>query len=150
MAAASPDGSPPVLRVIGRIETPYRSLDACPRNIDPAGPPCRLVLEPQYVDGLLGLQPGREILVLYWLEGDRQRLQQTSRKTGEFAGVFALRTPNRPNPIGAGVVRIQSLEEESVVVRGLDCLDGTRLLDIKPAIRGERASGGEPPEEDGP
>lgn len=130
-------GQDPHLVVIGRIETPYRRLEDCPRNIDPAGPPCRLHLLPEYADGLLGLEPGRAILVLYWLQGDRGRLRQTSRKTGEYSGIFALRTPHRPNPIGAGMVRIEAIEGPIVTVRGLDCLDGTPLLDIKPAMGGE-------------
>ena len=119
---------------IGHIETPYRRLEDCPRNIDPAGPVCRLQLRPEFADGLLGLEPGREILVLYWLQGERGRLRQTSRRTGVYSGVFALRTPHRPNPVGAGRVRIEAMDETTVTVRGLDCLDGTLLLDIKPAM----------------
>ena len=126
------------LLIIGHIETPYHDLAACPRNIDPSGPECRLILGPDYVDGLLGLEAGQTILILYWLEGgDRQRLRQHSRRTGEYAGVFALRSPHRPNPIGAAVLPIVRVETNTVVVRGLDCLDGTALLDIKPAIQAE-------------
>jgi tRNA-Thr(GGU) m(6)t(6)A37 methyltransferase TsaA len=128
----------PELRIIGSIETPYRNLDQCPRNVDLHGPECRLRLTADYVDGLLGLEAGQTILILYWLgAGDRHRLRQHSRRTGEYAGVFALRSPHRPNPIGAALLPIVRLEEDVVVVRGLDCLDGTELLDIKPAILAE-------------
>ncbi len=127
------------LTFIGRIETPYRRLEDCPRNIDPAGPPCRLVIHAPFAEGLFGLNPGQQILILYWFdEVDRGRLRQNSRKTGEPAGVFALRTPNRPNPIGAAVLKIEAVEGASIRVRGLDCLDGTPLLDIKPAMAGEK------------
>ncbi|AMV72438.1 tRNA (N6-threonylcarbamoyladenosine(37)-N6)-methyltransferase TrmO [Desulfuromonas carbonis] len=127
------------LRSVGHIETPWRRLEDCPRNIEPDGPVCRLVLAPEYAPALCGLQPGQTILVLYWLDrADRLRLHQASRITGEEGGVFALRTPNRPNPIGAGVVRIERCSGNSIEVRGLDCLDGTALLDIKPAAKVEQ------------
>lgn len=123
------------LSFIGRIVTPYQRLEDCPRNFAAEGPPCRLILDPPYRDGLLGLAPGRSIVVLYWLGlGDRRRLRQHSRRTGEFAGVFALRTPNRPNPIGLATCSIEQVSDGILLVRGLDCLNGTPLLDIKPAI----------------
>jgi len=120
---------------IGQIITPYRTLEECPRNINPDGPVCRLVVNEDLHEGLMGLHAGQRILVLYWLDrADRTVLQQNSRRTGELAGIFALRTPNRRNPIGAAVVSIESIENGTIAVRGLDCLDGTPLLDIKPAM----------------
>jgi tRNA-Thr(GGU) m(6)t(6)A37 methyltransferase TsaA len=119
---------------VGVIRTPYTSLAQCPRNSDPTGPACQLVIKPELADAIMGLSVGQKILILYWLDGgDRSRLQQNSRGTGERAGVFALRTPNRPNPIGAAVLPIESIAGNSITVRGLDCLDGTALLDLKPA-----------------
>lgn len=127
-----------VVKFIGHIETPYKRIDACPRNIESDGPLCSLVVKEELLDGLLGLSAGQKILILYWFENvDRKRLQQNSRKTGEFSGVFALRTPNRPNPIGAAVVKIEKIENNIIYVKGLDCLNGTPLLDIKPAKTGE-------------
>ncbi len=123
---------------IGRIETPYLHLKECPRNVEPGGPLCRLVIDHAYLDAMFRLSSGQKILILYWFDNvDRKRVQQNSRKTGELAGVFALRTPNRPNPIGAAVVPIEKIEDDSIYVRGLDCLNGTPLLDIKPARAGE-------------
>lgn len=128
----------PKLVFIGHIETPYKTMDECPRNFDPDGPQCRLVLGPRYEDALLGLEAGREILVLYWLEhARRDRLRQSPAHIGKLTGTFALRSPHRPNPIGATVVRIEDISVNTIVVRGLDCLDGTPLLDIKPAMRAE-------------
>ncbi|MCK4508576.1 MAG: tRNA (N6-threonylcarbamoyladenosine(37)-N6)-methyltransferase TrmO [Desulfuromonadales bacterium] len=123
---------------IGHIETPYNHIDECPRNIEKNGPLCSLVIKKELVEGIFGLNAGQEVLILYWFENiDRKRLQQDSRKTGEHSGVFALRTPNRPNPIGAAVVKIIKIENEIIFVKGLDCLSGTPLLDIKPAKTGE-------------
>ena len=70
------------------------------------------------------------------MHADRSRLRQSSKK-GELAGTFALRSSHRPNPIGAAVVKIKSISGSIIVVRGLDCLTGTLLLDIKPAMSTE-------------
>lgn len=126
------------LKVIGKINTPYKTIADCPRNIDPQGPLCELVLREGLRDALFGLEVGQHILILYWLEhADRAVTRQKSRHTGELAGVFALRTPHRPNPIGAAVLPIETIADDVITVRGLDCLDGTPLLDIKPAMPGE-------------
>ena len=126
------------IEAIGIIATPYKTLAECPRNIDLDGPRCELVLREDLRDGLLGLSVGQRILILYWFEHvDRSAIRQNSRRTGELAGVFALRTPNRPNPIGAAVLPIENISDGVISVRGLDCLNGTLLLDIKPAMSGE-------------
>ncbi len=127
------------LKFIGKIETPFHTIDECPRNISVDGPECKLILEKEYTAGLSGLVNGQEILILYWLgEADRSILQQNSRRTGKPAGVFAIRTPNRPNPIGAAVIRIEKISGNEIFIKGLDCLNGTPLVDIKPAILSER------------
>jgi tRNA-Thr(GGU) m(6)t(6)A37 methyltransferase TsaA len=127
------------LKSIGYINTPYESIEECPRNIDPNGPLCKLVIQEEFKDGLSGLEPGRKILILYWLENtDRNLLKQAGRKGadagGKLTGTFALRSPHRPNPIGAAVLPIEAIDNGVVSVKGLDCLNGTHLLDIKPAM----------------
>lgn len=125
-----------VVKAIGCIETPYEHIADCPRNIEPDGPLCSLIIDDEFSEGLFGLETGRKILVLYWLDkGECLSLRQTARSNGELSGVFALRTPNRPNPIGAAIVKIEKIENSVIQVRGLDCLNGTPLLDIKPAMR---------------
>jgi len=126
------------LTSIGHIKTPYQTLEECPRNVMTDGPLCRIIVHDEYAEGLYGLEPGAIILVLYWMDKAASgRLIQTSRRTGEARGVFALRSPQRPNPIGAAAVTIDALEKNEVHVRGLDCLDGTPLLDVKPAMANE-------------
>lgn len=128
------------LQFIGRIRTPYHTLRECPRYVDPNGPPCELLVDPQWREGLSGLSPGQKILVLYWLhEASPGPMMQTSPRSGERKGVFALRSPARPNPIGAAEVTIGEIADGRIVVSGLDCLDGTPLLDIKPVF-GHRGS----------
>ncbi len=123
---------------IGAIRTPYRTIDDCPRNLMTDGPPCRIVVDEAYADGLYGLGPGARILILYWLDqASFSSLLNTSRQSGETRGIFALRTPHRPNPIAAAVVKIEDINGNELVVKGLDCTDGTALLDIKPAMVNE-------------
>ncbi|MBW2690785.1 MAG: SAM-dependent methyltransferase [Deltaproteobacteria bacterium] len=123
---------------IGHIITPYKTISDCPRNINPEGPLCKIVIKDGLRDGLLGLNVGQKILILYWFEQvERTLLRQHSRRSGELKGIFALRTPSRCNPIGAAVLPIEQIEDGVIFVRGLDCLDGTPLIDIKPAMSGE-------------
>ncbi len=131
------------LNFIGHISTPYNTLEACPNNITPEGPACKLTLKPEYRHELSGLNEGQEILILYWLQNPDEPANQPYRfpGTGDCnnsnltrAGTFALRTPHRPNPIGAAVLPIETIIAGEITVHGLDCLNNTRLLDIKPAI----------------
>jgi len=123
---------------IGSIRTPYKKLEDCPRNIQEGGAEAVLEVDSQYVEGLLGLDRNEYIEVLYWLDKARRNLLvQKSRKDGRTAGTFALRSPNRPNPIGTAVVKLVRVSGNKVHVVGLDCVDGTPLLDIKPAMKVE-------------
>ncbi len=121
------------LRFIGRIRTPWAERAACPRQGSHDGPECRLVLDPPWHAALEGLERYATIEVLYWLDRSRRDLVlQSPKDDGSTIGTFALRSPVRPNPIGTSLVRLVGIEAGEVVVRGLDCLDGTPLLDIKP------------------
>ena len=94
-----------------------------------------MVISDEFIDGPSGLQPGQKILILYWFENtDRNATKQESNIGSELIGTFALRSPHRPNPIGAAVLPIETIDNGVVSVKGLDCLDGTHLLDIKPAM----------------
>ena len=108
VTAALPDGAgDAALWFIGRIETPWTLRADCPRRGDAAaGPACRLILDPRWVVQ----NPGHRGPV----------------------GTFSIRSPNRPNPIAVSSVTILAVEGAVVTVRGLDCLDGTPLIDLKP------------------
>jgi tRNA-Thr(GGU) m(6)t(6)A37 methyltransferase TsaA len=121
--------------VIGSIHTPYKRLEDCPRTAHDNPEICTLALDPAYADGLFGMEQESHVLVLYWLDKARRDwLRRPARPDRKEVGVFALRTPNRPNPVAAIVVPIVQVRDSEVDVRGLDCLDGTPLLDIKRAI----------------
>ena len=123
------------LYFIGRVETPWRERSACPRRGDPTdGPLCRLIVDPPWSAALLGLTPDVALEVLYWMHlARRDLLQQNPGQRGTLFGTFALRSPVRPNPIATSIVRIIAVEPGEIAVRGMDCLDGTPLLDLKPS-----------------
>ena len=91
------------------------------------------MLDPVWHPALEGLEKYEVIEVLYWLDRSRRDLLTQSPKSDKrTVGTFSLRSPVRPNPIGTSRVKLERIENGTVTVRGLDCLDGTPLLDIKP------------------
>jgi tRNA-Thr(GGU) m(6)t(6)A37 methyltransferase TsaA len=135
-------------RVIGTIATPYKRMEDCPSRHNKRDLlPCTIRLAPEFAPGLVGLEAGGRALVLYWLHRARRDMAQLPVREGvrdKPVGVFSLRTPPRPNPIAASVVEILAVREGELDVVGLDCLDGTPLLDIKNArfYEGSAAAGG--------
>ena len=84
-------------------------------------------------EALAAVETCSHLLVLYWMDrSPRNIVLQNPRHYGELRGTFALRSPARPNPIAASVVRLVERDGAKLSVVGLDCLDGTPLLDIKP------------------
>jgi tRNA-Thr(GGU) m(6)t(6)A37 methyltransferase TsaA len=127
---ASPDAG---VYFIGRIRTPWKDCDDCPKNSDEAEAVCTIEVDQRYAPGLKDVATCTHVIVLYWMdEAPRDLIVQTPRHYGEPHGVFALRTPARPNPIALAVVDLLAAEAGQLHVRGLDCRDGTPLLDIKP------------------
>lgn len=128
---------------IGRLRTPWRTTSECPRNgrraapgTDAPPPVCFVELEPDYVPGLLCIDTYSHLILLYWLDrATAPEMVFVPPRDSEPRGVFATRTPRRPNPIGLSVVRFEGFESDSVLrVRHLDCVDGTPLIDIKPYL----------------
>jgi len=126
------------IRFIGRIRTPWARGD-CPKNVTRArdsGKGATVELEPAFVQGLTGLEVGQGILLFYWMhQARRDLITQRPRHREEACGTFALRSPNRVNPISLAAVRITSLDLEAgrIGIDAIDCFDGTPLLDIKPS-----------------
>ena len=119
---------------IGRIRTPWTSRMEAPRQGRQDGPVCRIEVFAPWTAALEGVADLEHLEVLYWLHLSRRDLVlQSPADDGRVRGTFALRSPVRPNPIGTSVVRLLGIEEgATLLVRGLDCLDGTPLLDLKP------------------
>jgi tRNA-Thr(GGU) m(6)t(6)A37 methyltransferase TsaA len=118
---------------IGRIHTPWDERMRCPRQGRDDGPECRIEIFQPWVAALDGITQYQRLEVLYWLHQSRRDLvTQSPKSDGAARGTFSLRSPVRPNPIGTQLVRLVKVEDANVFVRGLDCLDGTPLLDLKP------------------
>jgi tRNA-Thr(GGU) m(6)t(6)A37 methyltransferase TsaA len=121
------------LYFIGRIHTPWSRREDCPKNASESDAVCTIEVDARYADALHNVSTCSHLLVLYWMhEARRDLVLQKPRHYGELRGTFSLRSPVRPNPIAASVVRLLKVEGCRLTVIGLDCLDGTPLLDIKP------------------
>ena len=118
---------------IGTIRTPWSERAECPRQGAGDGPLCRIVVDPPWDAALAGIEGFETLEVLYWLhEARRDLVVQAPGHGGGPKGTFALRSPVRPNPIGTALVTLVRRDGPVLVVRGLDCLDGTPLVDVKP------------------
>ena len=139
LAVPLPEQTDAGVYFIGVVHTPWARRADCPKRGDlEAGPECSIVLDDRWRAALRGLSRYPRVQLLYWMHQARRDLVlQTPMRTGETVGTFALRSPVRPNPIASSVVALVGIEGMTVRVRGLDCLDGTPLIDIKP----DRASG---------
>ncbi|MGX5733524.1 tRNA (N6-threonylcarbamoyladenosine(37)-N6)-methyltransferase TrmO [Bosea thiooxidans] len=133
VAVAPPEATDAGLAFIGTIRTPWTSRLTCPRQGRADGPVCRIELFAPWHEALVGIERFERLEVLYWLHRSRRDLvRQSPANNGETYGTFALRTPVRPNPIGTSIATLVRREGSVLLVRGLDCLDETPLLDIKP------------------
>jgi tRNA-Thr(GGU) m(6)t(6)A37 methyltransferase TsaA len=133
VAVTPPTPTDAGLVFIGRIQTPWTSRMEAPRQGRIDGPVCRIEVFEPWVQALHGLVQYKRIEVLYWLHMSRRDLvMQSPRNDGAVRGTFSLRSPARPNPIGTSIVELVGIDGPTVLVRGLDCLDGTPLLDLKP------------------
>jgi tRNA (adenine37-N6)-methyltransferase len=105
----------------------------CPRQGRLDGPICRIEVSEPWIAALEGIEDFARIEVLYWLhESRRDLVRQSPANDGNTRGTFAIRSPVRPNPIGTSIAALVGREGAVLQVRGLDCLDGTPLLDLKP------------------
>jgi tRNA (adenine37-N6)-methyltransferase len=133
IAVAMPSATDAGLVFIGRIGTPWTSRMETPRQGRSDGPLCRIEVFEPWVAALDSLAQFERVEVLYWLHLSRRDLvMQSPASDGTSRGTFSLRSPARPNPIGTSIATLVSIKGAIVTVRGMDCLDGTPLLDLKP------------------
>jgi len=124
---------------IGRIHTPWKARKDCPKNAREAretGALCTIELDPRWAEGLKGVETCSHLVILYWMDQSRRDLVLQvpggDRAAGTQRGTFSLRSPARPNPVAMSVVQLVKVEGTRLSVIGLDCLDGTPLIDLKP------------------
>jgi tRNA-Thr(GGU) m(6)t(6)A37 methyltransferase TsaA len=137
VAVALPPGTDGGVYFIGTIHTPWRIRGDCPKRGSLDGPVCTIVVDERWWQALTDIGDHPRIQVLYWMHRARRDLVlQTPLRTGTTTGSFALRSPVRPNPIASSVVALVAIEGGTLHVRGLDCLDSTPLIDLKPDRKG--------------
>ena len=129
------------LRPIGHVESTLADRATAPRQPDEGAPDAWLVLDEEYAAALDGLAPGDAVVVLTWLDrADRETLTVHPRgdTARPVAGVFATRSPDRPNPIGLHDAHVLEIVGTRVHLRALEALDDTPILDLKPVLTAER------------
>jgi tRNA-Thr(GGU) m(6)t(6)A37 methyltransferase TsaA len=127
---------------IGRMRTPFRARGDAPRQGRNAGTIGEIHIDEAYAHGLEGIEACRYLIVLAWFDrSDRRALTATPPGTGVSRGVFSTRSPDRPNPVGIELVELIERRGNVLKVRGVDALDGTPVIDIKPYSPGIDSTG---------
>jgi tRNA-Thr(GGU) m(6)t(6)A37 methyltransferase TsaA len=120
------------------VESSLTDRADAPKQGDEGAPDAWLVFEPGVLDGLDGLEPGDEVIVITWLHRGRRdvlRVHPRDDRTVAQRGVFTTRSQDRPNPIGLHQVRVLAVDGARVQVNNLEAFDGTPVLDVKPVLR---------------
>ena len=127
------------LHAIGTVESPLTDAATAPKQGDEGAPEAWIAFADGVAEALDGIAAGDELLVLTWLDrADRDVLRVHPRGdvTRPATGVFATRSPHRPNPIGLHRVTVLEVAGPRLRVRDLEALDGTPVVDVKPVLGG--------------
>jgi tRNA-Thr(GGU) m(6)t(6)A37 methyltransferase TsaA len=125
------------VRAVGHVESPLVDLDVAPRQGDEGAPDAWLTFEPDVADALRDVQVGDRLVLLTWLDRARRDVlvvHPRSDPNRPPTGVFSTRSPDRPNPIGLHTPVVLAIEGTRLLVRELEALDGTPILDVKPVL----------------
>lgn len=129
------------VRPIGSVESPLVDPKTAPKQGFEGAPEAWLVFNPEVAQGIRDLAIGAEVLVLTWLHQGRRDLLAVHPRDdprNPETGVFSTRSQDRPNPIGLHRVQIAAIDGLRVLVRNLEAVDGTPIVDVKPVLDGER------------
>jgi len=137
-----------VARPIGTVRSTLTEAAAAPRQGSEGAPDAWLLFDDAVRDGLGDLRPGDRVVVITWLDRARRDtlvVHPRDDPAAPLTGVFSTRSADRPNPIGLHPVEVLAVEGLTVHVSGLEALDGTPVLDVKPDLapaRGGRRPAG--------
>lgn len=121
------------LKPVGVIHSPFKSIAECPKQGIDTDEIFEIEVFNEYRDCLRGVDEHEHLIVLYWLHQSDRESKLVSKDSG-LKGVFATRSPSRPNPVGLSVVKFLDIKGNVLKVKGLDAIEGTPLIDIKPYI----------------
>jgi tRNA-Thr(GGU) m(6)t(6)A37 methyltransferase TsaA len=125
------------LHPIGRIRSTLRALEEAPRQGSEGAPDAWLEVDPSFAQALLGIAAGDEVIVVTWLHrADRDVLQVHPRDDPAIplAGVFATRSPDRPNPLGLHRVTVREISGTRLRIGPIEAIDGTPVVDLKAVL----------------
>lgn len=126
---------------IGYVHSVLKERADAPRQGGEGAPDARLEIDAAFVEGLDGIEPGQEIWIFTWLHQAKREVLKVHPRGNPLnaeRGVFATRSPDRPTPIGLHLAKVLSVEGCWLAVQGLEAIDGTPVVDIKPALECRR------------
>jgi tRNA-Thr(GGU) m(6)t(6)A37 methyltransferase TsaA len=131
------------LEPIGVVRSELTELEDAPLQGDEGAPEAWIELKAPVAQGLTGIKVGNELIILTWLHCARRNVLQVHPRGNldrPFTGVFATRSPNRPNPVGLHKVSVLEVSGNRLRVAPMEAIDGTPVIDIKPVLAqpGER------------
>jgi tRNA-Thr(GGU) m(6)t(6)A37 methyltransferase TsaA len=125
------------LRPIGVVSSPVALVEAAAKQGDEGAPDCWILLDADVAEAAADIVPGDSLIVLTWLHRARRdllRVHPRGDAARTMCGVFSTRSPSRPNPIGLHHVEVLAVDGHRLHVRGLEAIDGTPVLDLKPTL----------------
>jgi len=128
------------LRPVGVIRSPLKARSRAPRQGSEGAPDAWLDVYPWAAKGLHRLAVGDEVIVITWLHRGRRDVLQVHPRSdprNPLTGVFATRSPDRPNPVGLHPVVVRAIDGNRLRIGPIEAIDGTPVVDIKPVLRGE-------------
>ncbi|PSL48316.1 tRNA-Thr(GGU) m(6)t(6)A37 methyltransferase TsaA [Chitinophaga niastensis] len=125
-----------VIKYIGKIHSSLKKIEECPLQENENAPEAVITIFPEFIEGIQNITVGSEILLLTWLHVANRAVIKCYPRNNQDApliGVFSTRSPDRPNPIGIHTVKVLSVSDDGLIsVSGLEVIDNTPLIDIKP------------------
>jgi tRNA-Thr(GGU) m(6)t(6)A37 methyltransferase TsaA len=138
MGLSAKSGGLARLRPIGTLRSTIKTRAQAPKQGSEGAPDAWVEVSPLVAQGLDGLKAGDDIIVVTWLHKARRdtlRVHPRSDRSRPLTGVFATRSPDRPNPLGLHVVTVRRIIENRLLIGPIEAIDGTPVVDIKPVIK---------------